>query len=140
MTSKKLQMEKSNMAERRSLTTVLNSPIPGVDPEIVRTFVTQREAPKPIDSRPVPRSVEGSEIGRESSSDVDSASKARAKTSSRFQPVGLIPVTVRLRPSVAGALKRASLERELSGEDVFTQQEIVERSLEPWLRHEGYLD
>ena len=59
---------------------------------------------------------------------------------SRVSPVGLIPVTVRLRPEIAGALKRASLERQLSGEDFYTQQEIVEQALEPWLRQQGYLD
>ena len=51
----------------------------------------------------------------------------------------MIPVTVRLTPTVAGALKRASLERQLAGEDMFTQQDIVEQILEPWLREEGYL-
>lgn len=54
-------------------------------------------------------------------------------------PVGLIPVTVRLRPEVAGALKRASLERQLDGDDLFTQQDLVEQALEPWLRSQGYL-
>jgi len=49
-------------------------------------------------------------------------------------------VTVRLRPELAVALKRASLERQLAGEELFTQQEIVEQALEPWLREEGYLD
>src|SRR5262249_17375815 len=59
---------------------------------------------------------------------------------SRVSPVGLIPVTVRRRPEIAGALKRASLERQLSGEDFYTQQEIVEQALEPWLRQSGYLE
>ena len=59
---------------------------------------------------------------------------------SKVTPIGLIPVTVRLRPELAGALKRASLERELAGEEPFTQQEIVEQALEPWLRDEGFLE
>jgi hypothetical protein len=49
-------------------------------------------------------------------------------------------VTVRLRPEIAGALKRASLERQLAGEAPFTQQDLVEQALEPWLRTEGYLN
>lgn len=57
----------------------------------------------------------------------------------RLQPVGLIPVTIRLRPEIAGALKRASLVRQLNGEEVFTQQELVESALEPWLLDEGYI-
>jgi hypothetical protein len=55
-------------------------------------------------------------------------------------PVAPVPVTVRLRPEVAGGLKRASLERQLSGEEMFTQQDLVETLLEPWLREQGYLD
>ena len=58
---------------------------------------------------------------------------------SKVAPVGLIPVTVRLRPEIAGALKRASLERQLAGEELFTQQDIVEQALEPWLHREGLL-
>ena len=65
---------------------------------------------------------------------------ARRPKSSKVSPVGLIPVTIRLRPEIAGALKRASLERQLSGEEPFTQQDIVEQALEPWLREEGYLE
>lgn len=58
---------------------------------------------------------------------------------SKVTPVGLIPVTIRLRPEIAGALKRASLERQLAGEELYTQQDIVEQALEPWLRDQGYL-
>ena len=44
--------------------------------------------------------------------------------------MGLIPVTIGLRPEIAGALKRASLERQLAGEELFTQQDIVEQAHE----------
>ena len=54
--------------------------------------------------------------------------------------LSLIPLTVRLRPEVVGASKRASLERRLSGDDTFTQQDLVEQALEPWLRWNGFLD
>ena len=57
--------------------------------------------------------------------------------SNTFQPVGLIPITVRLRPEIAGALKRTSLERQLAGADFFSQQEIVERVLAAWLSEHG---
>ena len=62
------------------------------------------------------------------------------RKSKRPNPIGLIPVTIRLIPEIAGALRRASLELELAGEEVFTQQEIVESSLRPWLRDNGFLD
>jgi hypothetical protein len=65
--------------------------------------------------------------------------RSKSKKAHRFEPVGLIPVTIRLRPEIAGALKRASLERQLEGEEVFTQQDLVEQALEPWLSTQGYL-
>jgi hypothetical protein len=132
------------MAERRSLSTALSSPVPGVDANLVRSFVTQNQAAeRPVAEIPVPvgpprtTSVESTPVP-----DFIAAKSARQKPKkpNRFQPVGLIPVTVRLRPEIAGALKRASLERELAGEEMFTQQAIVEEALEPWLASEGFLD
>ncbi len=146
------------MAERRTLSNAIATPVPGVDEELVRSFVTQNkpserpvaEAPKPLEEiRVVKRSQETtpSPASRERPRDVSvtpsSESKPvhqKPKKPNRFHPVGLIPVTVRLRPEIAGALKRASLERELAGEDVFTQQAIVEEALEPWLADAGFLD
>lgn len=52
----------------------------------------------------------------------------------------LVPVTVRLRPEIASALKQASLQRQLNGVETFTQQDIVEEALLPWLQAEGLLD
>jgi len=52
---------------------------------------------------------------------------------------GLIPVNVRVRPEIAGALKTAALQRELQGVEPFTKREIVEHALEPWLKKDGYL-
>ena len=60
------------------------------------------------------------------------------RTRTRIQPIGLIPVTVRLRPAIAGALKHAALERELGDAAPFTQQGIVEEAIEGWLRAMGY--
>ena len=61
--------------------------------------------------------------------------------SPRRQPTspGLIPVNVRVRPEIAGALKTAALQRELQGVEPFTKREIVEQALEPWLKKNGYL-
>ena len=98
------------MAERRSLTTVVNS-IPHTDPEVMRAFVTQ-----------------------EKMAAASPPHTAMPKPAPSFQPVGLIPITVRLRPEIAGALKRASLERQLDNAEFFSQQEIVERALAAWLR------
>jgi len=103
------------MAERRSLTTAVNT-IPHADPDVVRAFVTQEKTP-PVSPPQTPM----------------------PKPAPSFQPVGLIPITVRLRPEIAGALKRASLERQLASAEFFSQQEIVERSLTAWLQQHGHL-
>lgn len=132
------------MAERRSLSNALSNPVPGVDADLVRSFVTQNQAAeRPIGDSAV--AVEPTRTRAAESTLIQDAGPAKPvrqkpKKPNRFQPVGLIPVTVRLRPEIAGALKRASLERELAGEEIFTQQAIVEEALEPWLSGEGFLD
>ncbi len=106
------------MAERRTLTNAIHT-VPNADPEVVRAFVTQEAKPAPLSS---------------------DGAKPPTVVSASFQPVGLIPITVRLRPEIAGALKRASLERQLAAADFFSQQEIVERALAAWLRENGCLN
>lgn len=106
------------MAERRSLSTAIKS-VPNADPVAVRAFVTQEI-----------KSAQASPEG----------AKSQTVVSASFQPVGLIPITVRLRPEIAGALKRASLERQLAAAEFFSQQEIVERALAAWLRENGGLN
>jgi len=51
----------------------------------------------------------------------------------------LIPLTTRLHPETALALKRASLEQRLRGFSPATVQEIVEQSVTHWLQKHGYL-
>lgn len=124
------------MAQRRPLIAGINTP-ENADPEAVRAFVTQ-ERPRP-DAKDERRELAVvRDRAPEVEEDVNPMPRPQAKGKGRV-PVGLIPVTVRLRPEIAGALKRASLERQLAGEDVFTQQDLVEQALEPWLRDEGYL-
>lgn len=117
MEIRKQQGGKSNhMAERRSLSTAIQS-VPNADPVAVRAFVTQ-------ETRPAAPSSEGA--------------KPPTVVLASFQPVGLIPITVRLRPEIAGALKRASLERQLAAAEFFSQQEIVERALVAWMHENGH--
>lgn len=121
--------------ERRPLSSHVNA-IPA-DPETVRRFVKG--------DVPLAPPLAVSELGASAAAGGSqppltlSTPRRRAKATGVL-PVGLIPVTVRLRAELAGALKRASLERQLGGETVFTQQELVEAALEPWLRQHGYLD
>lgn len=110
---------------RVPLTSAVNT---AIDANAVREFVTQeRSLPRPNVALPE-RARQGTR-------------SALARQSRRgTMPVGLIPVTVRMSPRLAGALKRASLERQLQGESLCTQQDIVEHALEPWLREQGYLE
>ena len=65
------------------------------------------------------------------------ADPPRKKAPNIFQPVGLVWISVRLRPEITRALKRTSLERQLAGAGFFSQQKIVERSLAAWLSEHG---
>lgn len=52
---------------------------------------------------------------------------------------GRIHITSRCRPEVASALKRASLKRQLAGQEPHYVQDIIEEALESWLRNNGYI-
>lgn len=127
------------MAQRRPLIAGVNAP-ENVDPDAVRAFVTQE---RPKDARPelavLKEPVAEPEQPELPPAAAEEPITAPARRGKGKLPVGLIPVTVRLRPEIAGALKRASLERQLAGDEVFTQQDIVELALEPWLRSQGHL-
>lgn len=49
------------------------------------------------------------------------------------------PISTRIREDFSKALKRASLERQLHGQEPNTVQDILEEALEPWLKQHGYL-
>ena len=142
------------MAERRSLTAGLED-IGGVDPETARAFIAQEKPtpkvkPSPVQVVPQPTAVENAEppdaihvASRVPASPAKRPAKSMAlkrPDTSRLLANLLVPVTVRLRPEIASALKRASLERQLNGFETFTQQDIVEDALVPWLKSEGLLE
>ena len=66
-----------------------------------------------------------------------------AQKSSEAMPavvtINRVPVSTRIREDFAKALKRASLERQLKSVEPNTLQDILEESIEPWLRTNGYL-
>ena len=125
------------MTDRRPLSAGFSA-LPTIDPDTVRAFVTQEPKPNPAAERPAAGA--GVENARPRPGVADPIRKPIKKSKPHgVTPVGLIPVTVRLRPDVAGGLKRASLERQLAGEETFTQQDLVEQLLEPWLRDSGFL-
>ena len=122
----------------------------GADIADVRAFITQERPPNPSSSSTIDAAstiapdhlafgANEQKVIKTPERSTENLSRPPKRKTTRLQPVGLIPVTIRLRPEIAGALKRASLERQLSGEEVFTQQELVEGALEPWLINEGYM-
>jgi hypothetical protein len=128
------------MAQRRPLVAGVNAP-ENTDPEAVRAFIKQEPSKKEAKSELAIVAESGRQMphAEDDSPEVELPKPAPKRKGKGRLPVGLIPVTVRLRPEIAGALKRASLERQLAGEDTYTQQDIVEQALEPWLRSEGFL-
>lgn len=145
------------MAERRSLVAGIEEI--GVDPDAARAFVVQ-ERPKPEvkpsavrvvsekaqPQQPADEDVEEQEEavgeGRRNPAPRKPAKPVAAKRphAQRLLATLLVPVTVRLRPEIASALKQASLQRQLNGIETYTQQDIVEEALVPWLQAEGLLD
>lgn len=51
----------------------------------------------------------------------------------------LVPLTTRIRPETANALRRAYLEQKLAQRTPATQQEIIEEALTAWLRGHRFL-
>jgi hypothetical protein len=105
------------MAQRRHLSAGLKPP----DPKAEKAFVFSGKAediPPPVvpgAAQPAPREAKG-------------------------QPsAGRLPLTTRIRTDYAQALKRASLERQLTGEMPNSLQDILEDALGPWLRTHGYV-
>jgi hypothetical protein len=111
--------EEDDMAERKSLVEGLKT-ASNVDPSREKAFV-YGDSPKarPADAAIAPQTP-----------------PANGQTGSS---PGRLPLTTRIRADYAAALKRASLERQLSRTKPNTLQDILEEALEPWLRTNGYL-
>jgi hypothetical protein len=97
------------MSERRSLVEGLKSTPPALDNKIEKEFVYAGKGAAVEPAKPQP------------------AASTRA------------PISTRIRADYATALKRASLERQLSGQEPNTLQDILEQAIEPWLKSNGYI-
>jgi hypothetical protein len=106
------------MAERRSLTEGLK-PAPTVNPDVERDFVFQKSANTAAENTKPP---------------VNTSPSPNASNTARS------PLSSRIRADLAAALKRASLERQLAQVEPNTISDILEITLEPWLREHGYLN
>jgi hypothetical protein len=103
------------MADRRPLTEGLKSPTATSDPSKEKEFVFGARGPVSKETAAVPT----------------------VQTAKPVQP--RVPISTRMRTDFATALKRASLERQLSGIEPSTLTDILEQAVEPWLRSNGYL-
>lgn len=106
------------MADRRSLIEGLKPTAPAVNAGVEKDFVYGSTA-KPA-------------------SDAIGQSSAPVASPTTTQVVRA-PISTRIRADFAQALKRASLERQLSGTEPNTLQDILEEAIEPWLKSHGYL-
>lgn len=105
------------MSERRSLVEGLKqTPLP-IDPQREKEFVFQSK-------HTGERQIDGKPTG---------AASAPVPVSARA------PISTRIRADYATALKRASLERQLSNTEPNTLQDILEEAIGPWLKTNGYL-
>ncbi len=140
------------MAERRSLGAALDlsaekrafiqgGPVPEKSvPVVPKVTRTSAEADDEIHDEPTPQVERAAQPVRRSRN----RRQARAPL-----PQGddvflglanlLVPLTTRLQPTTAAALKRAGLEQKLRGQSPGTVQEIAEEAIQSWLRDYGYL-
>jgi hypothetical protein len=106
------------MVARRSLADGLKQT---VDPELEKKFVHGTKAEPDQPAKP------------------EAAAPTEAREGKGPAQLTRVPFTTRVRADYASALKRASLERQLSGEEPNTLQDILEEALEPWLKKHGYV-
>lgn len=134
------------MAERRSINEALN-----LTPEKL-AFIKQDprlEAVKEQDVKTIdlekseeikePSKVQPEPVVTKAAPRRQSRRSKRAAVQPSLSAGALVPLTTRLQPETADALRRAYLERKLDGFTNATQQEIVEEALQAWLVNEGYL-
>lgn len=106
-----------------------------------RAFLTVAEEPA---HPPTEAIAEPSEFPFDSQRSRSPAAPIRPRVAKSIRPVGAVrrreplrSVTLRLRASVADALRRESIQRSLSYVEPFSQQAIVEAALCAWLERQG---
>jgi hypothetical protein len=114
----------------------------------VPTAIVASDVQSPVDSPQTPATIElEKEVEEGDSPDsVRRRTRPRSKRENamRDEPMlglvnMLVPLTTRLSPSTAAALKRAGLEQKLYGRHPGTVQEIAEEAINDWLKGQGYL-
>ncbi len=80
---------------------------------------------------PQPQPIDVGETNRPSAPPPDEIPKQQADILP--QMAGRQPITIRCTPQIASALKRVSLQRQLSGVKPYHMQDIAEQALRTWL-------
>jgi hypothetical protein len=134
------------MVSRRSLIAGLN-PDENIDPDEAENFIAGRDprqrtissgavaASSPI-VEPRPPAAEQPPSPQPLAS---SSTSVAAVAPSPLAGVGRVPIGARVRTDLAVALKRASLERQLTGREPFAIQDILEDAITMWLLKNGHL-
>jgi hypothetical protein len=124
------------MTKRRPLTAGVKPP-PKLPPEAEEAFVfgTTAKPTKPKTARTAPVKTPTADDNQPTARAEPVATEVKAA----IPAANRSPLTTRIRADLAQGLKRASLERQLSGEKPSAVQELIEAALEPWLKERGYL-
>lgn len=113
---------------------------PPANPEIAPVSVTPSQ-PEPQQ----PAAAEGSDAPTSSARTTTRRSRPRSRNEETDDSILLgmsrrwVPLTTKLAPSTAAALKRAGLEQRLRGATPATVQDIVEIAVSTWLADNDYL-
>lgn len=129
------------MADRRSIADALSLTPDKVD------FIRGERKPAVKPSAPAPQLADQppAEVGEGTETRQSPIRRARRvreiqpDQGTTLLPDLLVPLTTRLQPDTAHALRRAYLEQKLRGQKPVTQQEIVEEALSDWLRRHSYV-
>lgn len=138
------------MANRRSLTEVLD--VPPQQRKFIQNGMAVGAASEPPSEEESASLPDEEEVTEPAASVVNEQPQGRTRSKRPPKvtaaqgdeiPFGfanlLVPVTTKLRPATAAALKRAGLEQKLRGQVPSTVQEIAEVAIQGWLHGAGYL-
>lgn len=126
------------MTQRRTLSTAMD-----VTPEKF-AFIKGTEPSASQFNSQATTEESSSAVSKQPATTVPSRAAAKERERPRLDDTSLVgdllvPLTTRLQPKTADALRRAYLEQKLNRRRPDTQQEIVEAALQGWLRKEGFL-
>jgi len=129
------------MAERRALIEGL-SPVEDIDRQLEEEFVYNKPKTRKAAKAPAaaPALPEATNEQPPAPAPVTPAQPATEPANAyAFLGAGRIAIGARVRPELASALKRTSLERQLKGVEPNAVQDILEEALELWLHKQGLL-